>query len=315
MKHRFPEFQHTNISNLRHVILNQPAPNYNSNSVYMAIPKGKKYYIWFTFQKTYNVCVFMDANTQNYYYEKVPFSSLCLGTVLYGTFVEYKTQFVIENIFYYEGKNIDKNPYMKKIEILTQFFSNPVRNFPQKTKLYMAKMWRGNPPPQMTAAAEFKYIYQLFEFIDKPATAAAPPPPPKKPVVDIPPSAAVSKKKSSMPSPTQTPSTAVTSSQKRFIVKADVINDIYNLYTKEKGGELKFHSIAFIPDYKTSVQMNNIFRKIKENGNLDLLEESDDETEFEDMRYDKYVDLEKTEQMYCVYHPKFKKWVPKPTNI
>ena len=35
--------------------------------------------------------------------------------------------------------------------------------------------------------------------------------------------------------------------------------------------------------------MNNIFRNIKENTNLDALEESDDEEEFENISLDKYV--------------------------
>ena len=37
-----------------------------------------------------------------------------------------------------------------------------------------------------------------------------------------------------------------------------------------------------IPDYKTSVFMNDLFRTIKENKNLDLLEESDDEEDDND---------------------------------
>lgn len=56
--------------------------------------------------------------------------------------------------------------------------------------------------------------------------------------------------------------------------------------------------------------MNNIFRKIKENANLDLLEESDDEDDFEDTRTDKYVDLSKVVRMKCQYTHKFKKWIP-----
>ena len=35
--------------------------------------------------------------------------------------------------------------------------------------------------------------------------------------------------------------------------------------------------------------MNKLFRNIKENNNLDLLEESDSEDEFENIQLDKYV--------------------------
>ena len=56
--------------------------------------------------------------------------------------------------------------------------------------------------------------------------------------------------------------------------------------------------------------MNSIFRNIKENRNLDAIEESDDEEEFENPNIDKFVDLEKTLLMECVYSKRFKRWEP-----
>ena len=64
------------------------------------------------------------------------------------------------------------------------------------------------------------------------------------------------------------------------------------MYTLEKNQE-KFYDLALIDSYKTSKFMNQLFRKIKENENLDLLEMSDSEEEFEDIDISKYVDLEK----------------------
>ena len=52
------------------------------------------------------------------------------------------------------------------------------------------------------------------------------------------------------------------------------------------------------------------FRIIKENKNLDYLEESDDETEFEDNNEEKFVHLNKSYNMTCVLNNKFKKWTP-----
>ena len=40
------------------------------------------------------------------------------------------------------------------------------------------------------------------------------------------------------------------------------------------------------------------------------MEESDDENDFEDVSEDKYVDLNKTLIMKCVFNHKFKKWEP-----
>jgi hypothetical protein len=56
--------------------------------------------------------------------------------------------------------------------------------------------------------------------------------------------------------------------------------------------------------------MNGLFRNIRENRNLDYIEESDDEDEFENMHEDKYVDLTKELWMECSFHTKFKRWVP-----
>jgi hypothetical protein len=83
-----------------------------------------------------------------------------------------------------------------------------------------------------------------------------------------------------------------------FKVTPDIQNDIYNLLVYNNGKE-EFYDIAFIPDYKTSIMMNKLFRKIKENNYLDALEESDNEDEFENERIDKYVYLEKSYKMVC----------------
>ena len=56
--------------------------------------------------------------------------------------------------------------------------------------------------------------------------------------------------------------------------------------------------------------MNQHFRNIKENKNLDYIEESDDEADFEDVREDRFVDLKKTLNMECIFNNKFKRWVP-----
>ena len=95
-----------------------------------------------------------------------------------------------------------------------------------------------------------------------------------------------------------------------FIVKAEIAFDIYRLYAYGKAKELVFYGIAYISNPKISTTMNQIFRKIKENANLDAIEESDDEEDFENIDVDKYVDLKKSVAMECRFHMKFKKWVP-----
>ena len=92
-----------------------------------------------------------------------------------------------------------------------------------------------------------------------------------------------------------------------FMVSADIQSDIYHLNHVHR----KYRpDVAYIPNYKTSVFMNSLFRTIKENHNLDTMEESDDEEEFQDIRMEKYVNLEKCIPMECMYHRKFKRWIP-----
>jgi hypothetical protein len=93
---------------------------------------------------------------------------------------------------------------------------------------------------------------------------------------------------------------------KIFLCKPDIQNDIYHLYSLNN----EYVGLACIPDYKTSKMMNTLFRIIKENNDLDKLEESDDEDEFENPNIDKFVFLNKSYKMECEYNKKFKKWVP-----
>ena len=92
-----------------------------------------------------------------------------------------------------------------------------------------------------------------------------------------------------------------------FFIKADIQNDIYHVLHRMDEPITHNTMIAHIPNYKTSVMMNSIFRNIKENRNLDALEESDDEDETieEDL-----VDLNKCVKMECTFNVRFKRWHP-----
>ena len=78
-----------------------------------------------------------------------------------------------------------------------------------------------------------------------------------------------------------------------FEVKADIDYDIYHLFAYGAKAKPIYYNVMYIPDYKTSVMLNKIFRKIRENDNLDYIEESDDEDDFQNTEPDKYVDLKK----------------------
>jgi hypothetical protein len=56
--------------------------------------------------------------------------------------------------------------------------------------------------------------------------------------------------------------------------------------------------------------MNRLFRRIRENENLDLAEESEDEEDFENMDANKYVNLNAVIPIECAFNQKHKKWIP-----
>ena len=95
-----------------------------------------------------------------------------------------------------------------------------------------------------------------------------------------------------------------------FQVTADIQFDVYHLYAYGKHNTPIYCGVAGIPTLKTSMFMNSIFRKIKENQNIDFIEESDDEDDFQNISEDKYVDLSKVILIECTFNTKFKKWVP-----
>ena len=94
-----------------------------------------------------------------------------------------------------------------------------------------------------------------------------------------------------------------------FNIKAGLNQDEYFIINNDE-----FYSNLLIDSYKLSVYMNGIFRNIKENKNLDYLEESDDEDEFNDDSSNKYTDIDKTIIFKCKYNKKFKKWTPIDCN-
>jgi hypothetical protein len=91
-----------------------------------------------------------------------------------------------------------------------------------------------------------------------------------------------------------------------FVICADAQNDIYYMLRSRDEPITANTMIAHIPNYKTSVMMNALFRNIKENRNLDALEESDDEEE----ALNPLVDLNKRVPMSCAFNNRFKRWQP-----
>jgi hypothetical protein len=261
--------------------------------IYLTIPKGKKYFVWFRNFKKNPMCFFLEINKKYNRIENIIYSISSFdkfltagkGTILYGTmfYINKKQFFNIENIYYFKGHSLYYNNQLQKFKLLGKLMRYHIKNTPSiqnsinfgipilGTNYYQFKNKLNNLPYDIYCI-QYRLLTKnkpfLNEFI--------------KTTHEI---------------------------FKIFLIKPTIIDDIYELYFKN-GEKLEKYKYACIPDYKTSVLMNSLFRNIKENKNLDLLEESDDDEEFENIDIDKFVYLDKKITMKCVYVKKFDSWKP-----
>ena len=258
---------------------------------YQLIPQGSKCLVWYTYWKCDNVCYILHLSDNTEFIKSVEktFASfnndLChgKGTILSGYIFKYKDVNIISatDIHYYKGNDLNNETNAKKLGIMTKFFSEDTQQeiYSVNQLLVAYPLTSRSYNDAITLAKTSAYPVHSISLLNDNDTK------PTGYYKYIP----------------QAPPGAV------FLIKAQLGFDMYNLYAENLDSLI---GVAAITNYKTSVMMNNIFRKIKENGNLDLLEESDDEEDFENINEDKYVDLLKSEIVRCVYIPKFKKWKP-----
>jgi hypothetical protein len=332
------------------------------SDLYVIIPKGRKYFVWFTHHNRKNICLFLEIcnrthNILNVFYRYVSFhDTLSYGTIFYGTlFRQSQGQddiFSVENIYYYKGQSIQDYTYESKLKTIKDIFDTGLRyntrfqfHPSQKSVVFGIPVIAtsfdeackvAEKLPYAVYSIQYRHLntsdateYYLFgggersdrverserkdrndnnikiEIIEKPVITEKP---------------EVKKMYSVTPyhiSANTNTNTNTNANTRLFYIKPDIQNDIYYLYDTKAftlsslaTTSIISKNIAHIPDYKTSVLMNKLFRNIKENRNLDALEESDEEEEFENIQIDKFVDLNKVLKMRCNFNYKFQAWVP-----
>lgn len=282
----------------------------------VAIPEGKKCFIWFTYYNNEKVCFLMELNDTKQITNIHNIDVECSydlfkgrGTIFYGTnFYLEKEFFSIEDIFYYKGiecKYICWGDKLVKINTLFKNDLNKTSFFDKKesTKtIYFGLPFMSKTNEDLENKIEnskFKIESIQFKLFSKVNNYL---------FMDYKNYVKDNKKRQINVLNNNTNKKHIRETV--FLVRPDIQDDIYFLYCLNNEMKEEHHSIAHIPDYKTSVMMNALFRNIKENTNLDLLEESDDEEEFEDDRIDKFVHLNNSYKMVCQFNNKFKKWVP-----
>ena len=288
----------------------------------LGIPKGIKSLAWFTSYQGNNICkiieIDINGNFKSVYICKTSFSDkLCIGTILYGTEFEYKKCrcFCVEDIIQFTGKMVYKNNFENKLALMSNLFENYINQTALNSEylLFGLPIMNNNFSNFIydSTSSGYEIDHIQFKLFSSSATYSMPY---KKPGFNfftnrneynekIKRQEIINKK--NQKSNDFKRKNVVSDLYKIFTIKAELENDIYSLYINEK-----YNGKALIKNYKTSIYLNSIFRNIKENKNLDLLEESDSEDEFEDVSNSKFVDLNKSIEIKCKWEPKFKKWSP-----
>lgn len=301
--------------------------------VVAAIPEGQRCLLWFTStssalttgvenSESMNRCVLIELSDVNRMGKRYPIktcfhSSLAYGsgTVVMGTLsriANLKTV-AVHNMYSYKGTPYNNMKYLDKLRLIDSMFRHEIQQisyFPDQVVIGLPLMAPGDishdelltylrSAPYPVAAAQYRYNDRKDNSVVNVSMSN----------MMIVPAEKTTEKEASA-TVKYIDYRAIRSGRIRvpdevFSVTPDIQNDVYRLSTTAG-----YHGFAAIQSYETSKFMNKLFRNIKENGNLDLLEESDDEDDFENVAEDKYVHMDKTFRLLCRYLHKINKWEP-----
>lgn len=305
----------------------------------VAIPYGKRAFAWFSFFTNKNVLCILELTRENkfgdqiYFIEDIDFPpEFCLGTILSGTIYENDSStsllriFLVDDIHHYQGIAFQQRLFTEKVG----FLINVLQNIGQNSSILRFAL----PSIKQNTSIDDDLFdmdsipYPIRHIQYRSSTQILP-------HMNI----SIHKKPIWTPVASTTSNTmsriflsAIADSSREWVldinrpiykkhctfwVSADIAHDVYYLWCvkdnvsppAERVASVKYMNLL-IPNYSTSVMMNNHFRTIHENRNLDAVEESDDEDDFENIQEDKYVDLDKKLIIKCIFNSKFKKWVP-----
>ena len=317
------------------------------NSDYIvAIPEGKKCFAWFTSINDKMICLIMELS-ENKQINELKITNACFskelsyGTILYGTVFNKLNNnfFTIEDIFSYKGMDLERITWGEKLIKINELLKKDLKQIAYNNNFIVF----GLPLICKTTEDLEKKIPKLGYNIDSiqfilfnkvnnylllnykqyikntivntqnaivntqnaivntQNTIVNT----QNTIVNIKPNQYIDTNSFKIPSVKNHIKSEIV-----FNIRPDIQDDIYHLYCLNRQQTEIECGIAHIPDYNTSVLMNKLFRNIKENYNLDALEESDNEEEFENENIDKFVHLNKSYKMVCQFNYKFKKWVP-----
>lgn len=251
-------------------------------------------------------------------------SSICSqgDTIMFGYWNLKNDIFVAQNCISYAGNSYEGTPIHHQLNALHLVFENhvvsrtlPTTNSHKMCSLFVPFMFRSLEDAQTflrTQSAKCGYdVYSIVQLSDTQPRYVEEKLHTERHVQTQKPQMirhvnnVVSRSYGTPPPP---PYRQATTERRTFRVSCTPTADLYELH------DAKFpHTYIgnpMVPDYNTSQYMNKLFHNIRENDNIDLIEESDDEDDFENIRDDRWVANRGFVEMEFIMHPRFQKWVP-----
>lgn len=291
---RLPYINYKLFSNQQNNLSNKILFNNKQENTYFILKsQGRRSYIWFTYYKDKIIAILciinknFNDNSNKYYYYDIDFDKTLLynNVVIYGYYFKKnnKDYFILDCVINYNNYNkyLQDNEYSNDIIYRLSLYKLVLDNIKNSINNYIYLPYISN---------DINAIYNNMYNVEY-----------------QPYSISVYKNNGYLGNYILQNNNFV--NKVTFLTRANIQPDSYDIYVLDRDKLVKY-DYAHIDTFKTSIFMNSLFRKIKENCNLDLLETSDSEDDFENINNDKYVDLQKSINIEYKYNKIFKKWIP-----
>lgn len=216
----------------------------NSSDLSFFIPKGQKYFAWFTYLNQKPICIFLnyehnEIQTVHHYY--ISFKEiLSLGTILYGTMMDKK--FICENIYYHKGEPFLNHDYLERVKKMNEVMRCiQYSDYLGSISFFLPKISKG----RILDATNVPYVvHGILKLCSHPKYYT------------------------------------LNQHLGNFMVKKNMeLEDVYELFTIDENNEYVFYSTALVNDFKTSHLMKKVFYKRKKNYKNIEFSDSDEEEE------------------------------------
>ena len=257
----------------------------------LAIPKSVKHILWFLSVQGENLLCFIEFDTIKNQLSNSPYrifhtmsstlnETIALGSIIPSSSKNEKEQefFVIEDICMFQGKNLQNTTFSQKLPFIKELLTFQINI--QSIHLVFPVFWeRDTETPILTIPYPFYIQYRPLDKIEPYLNIFS------DVILDI-----------------EKENFTTVNYRQIFEIKATLQSDIYELYAYDKKENPVFYDIAYIPNCKNSIYMNELFM---ENDSIDSFDDY-----MIDVVENRKIDTKKCIKMECVYYLRFKRWIP-----